>query len=40
MEPDALIKTMKRKRRQISKREAPYAIYPEILVIVDFDGYR
>lgn len=23
-----------------SKREAPYVIYPEILVIVDYDGYR
>lgn len=22
------------------KREAPYTIYPEILVIVDYDGYR
>jgi hypothetical protein len=23
-----------------SKRDAPYVIYPEILVIVDYDGYR
>lgn len=23
-----------------TKREAPYVIYPEILVIVDYDGYR
>lgn len=26
------------KRRE--KRDAPYVIYPEILVIVDYDGYR
>lgn len=30
----------KRKKRSIVKREAPYIIYPEILVIVDYDGYR
>lgn len=30
---------LKRKERR-SKREAPYIIYPEILVIVDYDGYR
>ncbi len=30
----------RRKRRSIVKREAPYIIYPEILVIVDYDGYR
>lgn len=29
-----------RKKRSIEKREAPYTIYPEILVIVDYDGYR
>lgn len=29
-----------RARRSIVKREAPYVIYPEILVIVDYDGYR
>ncbi|XP_065200009.1 A disintegrin and metalloproteinase with thrombospondin motifs like isoform X2 [Planococcus citri] len=29
-----------RKKRSIVKREAPYTIYPEILVIVDYDGYR
>lgn len=23
-----------------AKRQAPYIIYPEILVIVDYDGYR
>ncbi|XP_059485648.1 A disintegrin and metalloproteinase with thrombospondin motifs like isoform X3 [Neocloeon triangulifer] len=41
MEPDHL---SKRFRRDLSnrrdKREAPYVIYPEILVIVDYDGYR
>lgn len=48
MEPDHLAK---RYRRNVSdkkpgtehsrqKREAPYTIYPEILVIVDYDGYR
>lgn len=30
----------KRRKRSIVKREAPYIIYPEILVIVDYDGYR
>ncbi|XP_066999385.2 A disintegrin and metalloproteinase with thrombospondin motifs like isoform X2 [Anabrus simplex] len=39
MEPDRLAKRM-RKKRSINKREAPYVIYPEILVIVDYDGYR
>jgi hypothetical protein len=39
MEPDHLAKKF-RLRRSISKREAPYVIYPEILVIVDYDGYR
>ncbi|CAH1392689.1 unnamed protein product [Nezara viridula] len=41
MEPGEL--TAKRRRRSRSlkqKREAPYVIYPEILVIVDYDGYR
>lgn len=43
MEPDHI---SKRYRRSISKsssrkkREAPYTIFPEILVIVDYDGYR
>ncbi|XP_021914006.1 A disintegrin and metalloproteinase with thrombospondin motifs 16 isoform X2 [Zootermopsis nevadensis] len=39
MEPDHLAKKF-RSKRSISKREAPYVIYPEILVIVDYDGYR
>nr|CAD7589824.1 unnamed protein product [Timema genevievae] len=39
MEPDHLAKKY-RSKRSISKREAPYVIYPEILVIVDYDGYR
>ncbi|KAL0277732.1 UNVERIFIED_CONTAM: hypothetical protein PYX00_004918 [Menopon gallinae] len=39
MEPDSL-KKRHRTRRGISKREAPYVIFPEILVIVDYDGYR
>lgn len=26
--------------RKRIKRQAPYIIYPEILVIVDYDGYR
>ncbi|KAG8222748.1 hypothetical protein J437_LFUL008146 [Ladona fulva] len=39
MEPDQM-PHRKRKRRSIKKREAPYVIYPEILVIVDYDGYR
>ncbi|KAK9685487.1 hypothetical protein QE152_g38002 [Popillia japonica] len=45
MEPDHMGKRYKRnghstagKRR--TKREAPYTIFPEILVIVDYDGYR
>nr|CAD7430144.1 unnamed protein product [Timema monikensis] len=38
MEPDHLAKKY-RSKRSISKREAPYVIYPEILVIVDYDGY-
>lgn len=51
MEPDHLAKRYRRKRssgdllnknitKSRSKREAPYIIYPEILVIVDYDGYR
>ncbi|XP_076269046.1 sol narae metalloprotease isoform X2 [Rhynchophorus ferrugineus] len=42
MEPDHLSKRYKRSARSTkrSKREAPYTIYPEILVIVDYDGYR
>ncbi|VVC27842.1 Hypothetical protein CINCED_3A004137 [Cinara cedri] len=38
MEPDSLPRS--RRKRSITKREAPYAIYPEIMVIVDYDGYR
>ncbi|KAG7300928.1 hypothetical protein JYU34_015278 [Plutella xylostella] len=43
MEPDHLAKRFRRKRSTThsrSKRDAPYVIYPEILVIVDYDGYR
>lgn len=45
MEPDHLAKRYKRSLRNSEtqrrkKREAPYTIYPEILVIVDYDGYR
>ncbi|CAH2097708.1 unnamed protein product [Euphydryas editha] len=44
MEPDHLAKRFRRKRSTEShsrrKRDAPYVIYPEILVIVDYDGYR
>ncbi|XP_046412355.1 A disintegrin and metalloproteinase with thrombospondin motifs 8 isoform X2 [Neodiprion fabricii] len=42
MEPDRLGKRFRSKRSigSRSKREAPYAIFPEILCIVDYDGYR
>ncbi|XP_015184017.1 PREDICTED: A disintegrin and metalloproteinase with thrombospondin motifs 16 isoform X1 [Polistes dominula] len=42
MEPDHLAKKYRTKRSSgnRSKREAPYVIYPEILCIVDYDGYR
>ncbi|XP_050671435.1 A disintegrin and metalloproteinase with thrombospondin motifs 1 isoform X2 [Leptidea sinapis] len=44
MEPDHLGKRFRRRRSTEShsrkKRDAPYVIYPEILVIVDYDGYR
>ncbi|XP_053976913.1 A disintegrin and metalloproteinase with thrombospondin motifs 8 isoform X2 [Hylaeus volcanicus] len=42
MEPDHLAKRYRSKRSvgDRSKREAPYVIYPEILCIVDYDGYR
>lgn len=44
MEPDHIRKRFRTKRSTVahrrSKREAPYVIYPEILVIVDYDGYR
>ena len=29
-----------RRRRRRRKRQAPYIIFPEILCIVDYDGYR
>lgn len=38
MEPDRLHKRYTRAIK--TKRSAPYIIYPEILVIVDYDGYR
>lgn len=48
MEPDRLQKRFKRSsdgqekiiERTRSKRSIPHIIYPEILVIVDYDGYR
>ncbi|XP_065167570.1 A disintegrin and metalloproteinase with thrombospondin motifs like isoform X3 [Atheta coriaria] len=48
MEPDHLAKRYRRSTllqnatssHSRNKREAPYTIYPEILVIVDYDGYR
>ncbi|XP_071448080.1 A disintegrin and metalloproteinase with thrombospondin motifs like isoform X2 [Hetaerina americana] len=40
MEPDQNQNPRRRKSRSVQKREAPYVIYPEILVIVDYDGYR
>ncbi|KAF5308591.1 hypothetical protein FQR65_LT06139, partial [Abscondita terminalis] len=45
MEPDHLAKRYRKNVRNVTahsrkKREAPYIIYPEILVIVDYDGYR
>ncbi|XP_012283830.1 A disintegrin and metalloproteinase with thrombospondin motifs 8 isoform X2 [Orussus abietinus] len=42
MEPDHISKRFRSKRSisTRSKREAPYVIYPEILCIVDYDGYR
>lgn len=43
MEPDHLSKRYRRSvqnSNKRSKRDAPYTIYPEILVIVDYDGYR
>lgn len=46
MEPDHLAKRYRRslsegtERSRRRRREAPYTIYPEILVIVDYDGYR
>jgi len=38
METDKLPYRVKRSSRR--KRQAPYMIFPEILVIVDYDGYR
>lgn len=46
MEPDRLQKRYRRstdeddEERTRSKRSIPHVIYPEILVIVDYDGYR
>lgn len=48
MEPDRLQKRYRKKRSPTfteetlkrSKRAIPHIIYPEILVIVDYDGYR
>lgn len=50
MEPDRLAKRYRKKRsttetfsdqiKHRSKRAIPHIIYPEILVIVDYDGYR
>lgn len=42
MEPDHISKRYKRSTSSKTRktREAPYNIYPEILVIVDYDGYR
>lgn len=46
MEPDRMQKRYKRSMedaiegRTRSKRDIPHVIYPEILVIVDYDGYR
>lgn len=42
MEPDHLSKRYRRStdEKTRKKREAPYTIFPEILVIVDYDGYR
>lgn len=50
MEPDRLQKRYRKKRSSSStfsehvlnrsKRAIPHIIYPEILVIVDYDGYR
>lgn len=50
MEPDRMQKRYRKKRTATSilegsspkrsKRAIPHIIYPEILVIVDYDGYR
>jgi hypothetical protein len=47
MEPDRLSKRYRRSAfdeyeedRTRTKRQIPHIIYPEILVIVDYDGYR
>lgn len=46
MEPDRLSKRHRRsyddydEERARNKRQIPHIIYPEILVIVDYDGYR
>jgi hypothetical protein len=46
MEPDQPFakslfgKNRTKRHAERTKRDAPYVIYPEILVIVDYDGYR
>jgi len=46
MEPDQpflkslAVKNRTKRHAERRKRDAPYVIYPEILVIVDYDGYR
>ena len=37
-EHDFLIEQKSKHRRK--KRQAPYLIFPEILCIIDYDGYR
>ncbi|XP_034653663.1 A disintegrin and metalloproteinase with thrombospondin motifs 1 isoform X6 [Drosophila subobscura] len=37
---DAEPQTAESRTRPRSRRQAPYIIYPEVLVIVDYDGYR
>ncbi|XP_034120333.1 A disintegrin and metalloproteinase with thrombospondin motifs 1 isoform X7 [Drosophila guanche] len=37
---DAEQQTAESRTRPRSRRQAPYIIYPEVLVIVDYDGYR
>ncbi|KAF6197555.1 hypothetical protein GE061_008519 [Apolygus lucorum] len=43
MEPGDFVHPRSKRDAEVrgrAKREAPYVIYPEILVIVDYDGYR
>ena len=39
VEEDIIIKEKNNKNRR-KKRQAPYLIFPEILCIIDYDGYR